>query len=818
MEFLGFEINRPHKAAEPKKRAPSTEIGDSGTDFFQGIITEEYNSKLSGIQGIEIYDKMRKGDATVKAAVLATSLPIRRANWFVEPASEDAQDQEIAEFVTKALFEWQSITWNDLLRQALLCLPYGVMVFEKVFTVKQVDGKDWIIWKKFAPRLPKSIYAWETSEHKDGIQQLKTEGGMVDIPMDRLLIFVNEKEGDNWWGTSILRSAYKHWTFKDGFYKIDAVAFERQGLGVPKAKMPLGYSDEDKNRAETILKNLRAHEQAFLIEPNDIEVEFMDMKGKQVRDPKESIQHHNREIVKAVLAQFLELGATESGSRALSSDQSDLFLQSLEAVAGNTADVFNKFAIPQLVDLNYDNVTEYPELKYKGISRVDVEQLSTAYKTLVDAQGIQAIESDETHWRELLSLPERTEDDEVRTPDAGRANEEEDDEDTDDIVDDVGMSEHLSNIKKKVYPQRSQLRLSIQNELRNHDDRVTWLKRNIARTHNTREHRQFFSLLRAVLSELLSEEQRRTFQEFNDFTPENRDFKRPLTFAEEKVDFDAIRRQMDQLEGSLEGEARALFEKDADRFMKDLSRAVNAGDTKAIKKATLRVRATYTTLLKDMLKKAYEFGKNNSAREMGVKAPPNARRILQQIDINATTIAERHTAELTTTAKLAANEALTKGETAAIALAAADRKLREAITEKTRQTAQIAVTGLINHGRRTTFEANLDDIYALQRSELLDSRTCNYCLSIDGRIVEKTDDFSHNSVFHSGCRGIWVEILQDEENKPSIDGIPDTLRDRFGDAVNDLIQPKNPTNTEKNPDAQREIKKRRNRRIKRQQE
>ena len=44
----------------------------------------------------------------------------------------------------------------------------------------------------------------------------------------------------------------------------------------------------------------------------------------------------------------------------------------------------------------------------------------------------------------------------------------------------------------------------------------------------------------------------------------------------------------------------------------------------------------------------------------------------------------------------------------------------------------------------------------------------------------------------SNCRGIWVAILEDEEDPPAIAGIPQSLRDRFGDAVNDLLQPKKP--------------------------
>jgi hypothetical protein len=61
-------------------------LGDSGTSVYQGIINDAYNTKLVGMQGIELYDQMRKSDGTVKAAVLATALPIIRAQWMVQPA------------------------------------------------------------------------------------------------------------------------------------------------------------------------------------------------------------------------------------------------------------------------------------------------------------------------------------------------------------------------------------------------------------------------------------------------------------------------------------------------------------------------------------------------------------------------------------------------------------------------------------------------------------------------------------------------------------------------------------------------------------
>jgi hypothetical protein len=137
-------------------------------------------------------------------------------------------------------------------------------------------------------------------------------------------------------------------------------------------------------------------------------------------------------------------------------------------------------------------------------------------------------------------------------------------------------------------------------------------------------------------------------------------------------------------------------------------------------------------------------------------------------------------------------QALNKGESITAALAAADAAAADAIDTLTSDATGILMSGYINHGRNVVFDKNSEDIYALQRSEVLDQATCNFCLSVDSRVVEKDDPFAQNTIFHSNCRGIWVAILKDEQDPPAIGGIPQSIRDRFGDAVNDLIQPKKP--------------------------
>src|SRR3954462_2569483 len=118
--MAGFRTKR--RTTPDKQKVKSLEVGDSGTRILDGIVSEEYNSKLRDTRGIETYDEMRRSDGTVRAALQAVKLPIRSAEWYVKPGTQDEQGQEIADFVTDCLFEHQELPYPDFLRQALLAL------------------------------------------------------------------------------------------------------------------------------------------------------------------------------------------------------------------------------------------------------------------------------------------------------------------------------------------------------------------------------------------------------------------------------------------------------------------------------------------------------------------------------------------------------------------------------------------------------------------------------------------------------------------------------------------------------------------------
>ena len=400
------------------------EFGASGTKLFGGQIYEEYNPKLAGQAGLQVFEEMRRSDAQVQATLLAMELPIRSTKWYVQPGETKTgegetevtdQDKEIAAFVEDALFKRMDITFDDFLRQALTMLPFGFSLFEKVY--KEEGGK--IYLKKLAQRLARSVWKWNREpDGRVGITQflyMNDEGkpANVEIPASKLLVFSFRREGDNFQGVSVLRSSYKPWYIKDTLYKLDAVKHERMAIGIPVLTLPQSHTDNDEAEAEKILSSLRATEKSYVILPNkDWEFKFADMGSGKVIDSKDSIEHHNREIAKNILAQFLDLGAGgKGGSYALSEDQSSLFILSLQAIANQIRDELNRCVIPELVDANFPIVESqtYPSIAYQKLGDVAYDKLATALASLTGG-GLLTPDADlEDHLRDMLDLPKKME-------------------------------------------------------------------------------------------------------------------------------------------------------------------------------------------------------------------------------------------------------------------------------------------------------------------------------------------------------------------------------------------------------------------------
>lgn len=379
-----------------------SELGGSSNTIYGNFILDEYNPDLRGPNGIKTYDKMRRGDAQVRGTLRLLKTPITAAEWWVEPASNEQNDVDAADFVQWNLTRAMHHPWGRFLWEALSFLDFGYYLFEKVFEYgfwapnrKGAHSKEVVYLSKLAPRHPMSIAGWEYDKHGEptaALQQSWRLEGLheIKIPYNKLLVLSLDEESDNPEGMSILRSAYKHWYFKDNLYKVDAIQKERHGIGIPDIALPQGYSPEDKAKAEELGQNLRTNEKAYVVRPPGWEIGFIELRGQPV-DVLKSAEHHDLMIARNVLAQFMNLGSTTSGSRALGGSQMEIFMKALRYISGIIAQQFNTFVIPQLVDYNFNTVARYPQLRVRRIGEnADWRSLSVAIRNLVESQVLTA--------------------------------------------------------------------------------------------------------------------------------------------------------------------------------------------------------------------------------------------------------------------------------------------------------------------------------------------------------------------------------------------------------------------------------------------
>jgi hypothetical protein len=320
----------------------------------------------------------------------------------MSPASDSKRDQKIADFIWNNFQKWMTMSWSQMLVEILLMLDYGYYMFEKVFD--EQDGK--IIIRKFSARHPLDVYLWDFDDHggPKGVTMYRHDpyGGVFEvyIPIWKLLVFTYDKEGGDMTGTSVLRSAYKHWFMKENLYKIDAIQKERHGIGVPVIQLPPNFNETDMRLADEIGRNLRGNEKAHIVLPPNWVVMMLKMEGQAV-DAIASATHHNEMIAANILAPFLNT-QTEANQRS----DPELFLKATRFVADIIRDIFNKHCIPQLVNWNWPNVTDYPELRVRRIGDTrDWRTFSFAMRNFIGAGLIVPDDPLEDWIRDEMDLP-----------------------------------------------------------------------------------------------------------------------------------------------------------------------------------------------------------------------------------------------------------------------------------------------------------------------------------------------------------------------------------------------------------------------------
>jgi hypothetical protein len=90
-----------------------SEVGVSGISRQGGIIADEILPELTGPKRTRIIRQMLSNDATIGALLFAVKMLVRQVEWRVDPAADNAEDKDAADFISGALFDDMSHSWSD---------------------------------------------------------------------------------------------------------------------------------------------------------------------------------------------------------------------------------------------------------------------------------------------------------------------------------------------------------------------------------------------------------------------------------------------------------------------------------------------------------------------------------------------------------------------------------------------------------------------------------------------------------------------------------------------------------------------------------
>lgn len=421
---------------EIRGRAGTAPRAASGVDGQSAYSDIQYggidmNPELTGHRKFVIYEEMRTSDPAVKSALFMYKLPIRQADWALDPYSNDGIDAIIADAVA-----WQfgleeqdgqlDLTWDEWLTQTMLFFDFGAMGEEILDGLPQIwrptgdDGTNSRIIRPFARFAPRFAGTFTQIETDQGTGQIRRARQMMPnadwIPGDQLAWYAPDKEGTNWYGTSLLRAMYGPWRLKKALMIASAIAWDRFSVGVPVARYPLGGGARAKQEAEQAARNFRSHERAWAAfegpREHGWDLEIVGG-GGNLSDPVPLIRLYDEQIATAALQQFSKLGQTPTGARAVGEILIDPFYQAVSAYADYIAKRRQRIAIRRFVDVNFGEQYETPTLRVGKIQSKNVLVLAQAIEALSIA-GLsftdRATQNDVRDQLDLQHLPETTQD------------------------------------------------------------------------------------------------------------------------------------------------------------------------------------------------------------------------------------------------------------------------------------------------------------------------------------------------------------------------------------------------------------------------
>lgn len=391
-------------------------VGASGLKQFNGYVLEEFLPELRGPRAVRLYREMQDNDSTVNAVFYTIKNLGRHAPRKLTPAPGG---QAEADFVQECMDD-MSHPFDDLISEIFSFLTYGWSYFEKVYKIRGgpqnknprfrsrfSDRR--IGWRKFALRSQDSLLRWEFDDDGGlrGMWQLAPPNyKLTFLPIEKALLFRTELFKANPEGRSMLRGIVIDYFYKKRIQETEAIGISRDMTGLVTMEVPqeMLASDAPPGLAslradlERMLSSIHRDQREFAMIPPEIgpdgaptgyKLKLLSSGGRRQMDTSDIITRYNKQIAMAMMSELVFMGNDKSGSYALSKTKSNMMGMAIGTMLTQISNVFNQFAIPELLSVNGMDITKAPTLSFGKVFAPDPEEIASYIAKLAAVKTIE---------------------------------------------------------------------------------------------------------------------------------------------------------------------------------------------------------------------------------------------------------------------------------------------------------------------------------------------------------------------------------------------------------------------------------------------
>ena len=414
--------------------------GITGTFLSGGMISGyERNAQLTGLNWVREAEDMLRTDPVVRRSWHMLRQTLLSASWRFESADElDPVANELARYANEAYgfdgYSGQmSLSWEEQLSYLLEFIPLGYRYAEEVYKVgPDENGKARVWLDLYADREPSAHLRWLSRDNQklDGVQQMVVGVGKVPepIPSNKLLLLTLNRTGSNFEGSGMLRPVWWWWRTKQKVSNLMCVGVDRWAVPTPRVKVDRsvaelhGLTDSDINamidEAEAQAQAFLSAEQSYLIENPVVSFDqYASSPNLYASGPLDIIKECDNQISTAFLAQFANLGISDTGARSVG----EIHLSVFRRAAINLCDIVSSAVsgvdrrgggtIGRLIRWNYGPMdpSKLPRLVHTGLDTDDLAESLAMLPQLVTSGLLTPDDELERAIRERLGagdLPE----------------------------------------------------------------------------------------------------------------------------------------------------------------------------------------------------------------------------------------------------------------------------------------------------------------------------------------------------------------------------------------------------------------------------